>query len=106
MSDKPELLPRDLSVRPFDGYARPCDLNIWLDKINDLIFDDEYVNVVEQTHAIDLRLGWRTGDEPGTEAEHPTAIKTALDIPPPDFGMTGKEKRELGKAVKKLRRTT
>lgn len=47
MSDKPELLPRDLSVRPFDGYARPCDLNIWLDKINDLIFDDEYVNVVE-----------------------------------------------------------
>lgn len=92
-----EDLPRDRWAQAggrYEGYARPGEINVWLEDLNGLIFDDEYPYLVEQTHAIDLNL-----------AERPELVSEARHLPAPDFGMNDAEKRELGKAVKKLRRT-
>lgn len=94
MTEELETLPRERAVRRFDGYACPHEIGIQFAKINELIFEDEYVYVVEQTHAIDLNY-----------AERPElATDETRELPAPGFGMSETEKRELGKAVKKLRR--
>lgn len=91
-----DVLPRD---RPacggrYENYARPGDVGAELAEVNREIFAGEYVYIVEQTHAIDLNL-----------AERPELVTEARHLPAPDFGMGEQEKRELGKAVKKLGRT-
>lgn len=95
INEEDDVLPRD---RPsaggrYEGYARPGEIGVELEEINREIFAGEYVYVVEQTHAIDLNL-----------AERPEGVTEARQLPAPDFGMTEMEKRELGKAVKKLGR--
>lgn len=74
------LLPREKDVRRFDGYTCPHDLDIWLKNVNDLIFDDEYVLVVEQTHAIELGL-----------AEHPGMMSKEGQSPIPSGKKAGRK---------------
>lgn len=97
MSGEADILPRDWvgSGGRYACYARPGEIGVELAEINRIIYAGEYPYVVEQTHAIDLGL-----------AEIPETVTTARELPAPGFGMSETEKRELGKAVKKLRRTS